>query len=111
MGDSRPLRTYYSAIESLPPRLFNDVQFVDALRKARSGDDEARRRISEGFLKLALSTAFELRVRRPERDTMHLVQEANAALWEAILAFEGASLRDFAFYAQARIRDRLLSFD
>jgi DNA-directed RNA polymerase specialized sigma subunit len=81
----------------------DETEFGCALRECRSGDEAQRRRISEAYLPVALEIAEQRRSTLPNLELLDVVQKANAALWEAINRYRGATAADFSMFARRYI--------
>lgn len=97
-----PIEVYRQKVSLLPD--LDDSWFGQALAAARAGDDEARRRISGSSLRVALA-ATERRVL--VGDLLDSVQEANAAIHEAIDTFASDTVADYCTHLEERVSRRL----
>lgn len=101
----KTLDTYRNTIEQQPA--CSTDGFAHALARARQGDDAARRQILGSCLRLALARVEGRSPECGEDELFALIQDANAALEEALANFAGSSLSDFMQHAQHRV-DRCL---
>lgn len=99
MRNSKPLYEYKKIVESQPQC---DSSFKEIIRRART-NQQVRRRISAAFLKFALELAEKEAAKRPAVDLFDLIQEANGALYEAIVDFGGTDPGRFRRFARRRI--------
>ncbi len=99
------LRIYRGKIASLNG--MDELTFATALRDYRAGNEFAGRAISEAMLQVALHVAEEHIWRLQQRDPLDVVQEANAALQDAIKCFSGVRLSEFLDFARRHIAAKL----
>ena len=87
-----------------------DSWFSEALEKCRAGDEAAQRQIVGSCLKAALQVVEGKATGQNEAGFFDLVQEANAALSEAVANFPGGKAQEFLLYAEQTVHSRLEKF-
>lgn len=85
----------------------DDAWFPEALDRARAGETEARGRICGSCLRIALTAAERRWDRRSEQDLFDLVEEANAAVAEAVTSFTGSGAGEFLHHVEGAVTRRL----
>ena len=99
------LALYRANLAQLEP--CSEVWFAAALRAARAGDQNARRRIVGSCLGLALEIVEGRNAGLGCDDLLGLVEDANAWLWNCVTTFEGTTASEFVCHARSVIEARL----
>jgi DNA-directed RNA polymerase sigma subunit (sigma70/sigma32) len=103
MDDADPVGMYRAEIEKVPP--LTSAEEAELTGRARSGDDEAKQRLTEGSLRLVVSIA-ELYADRGIA-LIDLIQEGNVGLVRAVEEFDARRDGSFSSYASRRIREAI----
>ena len=96
---------YRSIVDDL--RALDHVSFPATLARCRKGDETAKRRISEASLRFVLRVAEEWSNLNFGKLVFDVIEESNAALWNAIDNFSGWRIDDFESFLKQRIRKHL----
>jgi hypothetical protein len=85
--------------------------FPELMRHSRGGDEAAARAITGGHLGMVLGLVESLPALPPGLTLLDTVEEANAALGEAVGTFAGTTADEFAAHVRGAVRAWLDTLD